>query len=368
LSICVGIAICGFARMTGPAAPFAGAVALAALLLPTLLWSTGTHEKVADLPRRIAEESLGQVEPGGVLLLQSRVLASSIRYLQLAEGERPDVLALPLAELSTPEAATKLGWVEYPEDPLGHLLAQSQTVHWEQGNHPIPAGQSLGQGALVAPLLETADAELSVSRFAGLRTLFEAEGRQHPEARRVLANALTYEGRLAYANNNLQLAKAIFEAALDVRAQHSAAQVNLGVVFSKLGRLEAAAINTEMALLREPNRYGALVNAARYRMAMGDLEVAAEYAERAILVAPEKASTWTIAGLVDGKRGRGDRAILRLEKALELDPQDVEARDAYDASYVPEGALLRDPKATSAKRGESMRETGSSKATEKTTP
>jgi Flp pilus assembly protein TadD len=78
----------------------------------------------------------------------------------------------------------------------------------------------------------------------------------------------------------------------------------------------------------EPNRVRALLNAARYRLALGQLDRALSHADRARRVAPGEADGWALAGLADARAGRSERARARLHRALEIEPRHREARDA----------------------------------------
>jgi tetratricopeptide (TPR) repeat protein len=63
--------------------------------------------------------------------------------------------------------------------------------------------------------------------------------------------------------------------------------VNRGVVLSRLGRLAEAAEVTERALSTEPNRVRALLNAARYRLALGQKILALTHLRRAAALDPK---------------------------------------------------------------------------------
>ena len=101
--------------------------------------------------------------------------------------------------------------------------------------------------------------------------LYQGREARDPSARRVLAASITNLGRSALGYGNSGLAEQLFATALHIRPGNAVALINLGVLYSRAGDLERAAVITERALLRDPNRLLALVNAARYRLALGFL-------------------------------------------------------------------------------------------------
>ncbi len=338
ICLCAGLAVAALARLTGPAAPFVGVVVGLVLLIPSALVTLPTLAGVGDLPRAVSEESLLQGVPGSVVLTQSDSMAAGTLYLANVEGARPDMAFLVLPMLAdTERVAAELNRsggvpVAAPAastEALATIARTRRPMYWESGSIGVPGGMYLQEGALVSRVVPgQPSADTLRQSVARLQTIFGQAGRQERIARRTLAGALTNMGRAAFGRQDADLSRDIFKAALEVRPEHAAARVNLGVLESRNGNLEAAATITERALQDEPNRHRALVNAARYRLALGELEVAAGHAERALRVAPLKSSSWTMAALVDMKREQVPRARTRLKRALELSPNNREPQAA----------------------------------------
>ncbi len=341
VSICAGVAVAGLARSAGSAAPYLGSV-VALLMTVPLAWSSfSVLSLVGDLPRDFTESPLLTAPVGALVLSQGDSLSAGTAFVQIVEGARPDVGSLVVPMLSDRErvahvlASTKSEPIDAAEagtDAVFSLWKQGRSVLWEPGPYPLPPGSVLQHGPVVG-LLVAADKDTapSAETLTALGRLYAGDTARDPAARRVVATSLTYLGRSALRNTKVTLAEQLFRSALDVRPGHAVALVNLGVIYSRAGDLERAAIVSEQALKTEPNRPQALVNAARYRLALGDLGIAAKHANRALAVAPKSAASWVIAGLVDMKAGRDDRARTRLQTALEIAPRHREAREALAA-------------------------------------
>ena len=337
--VCAGIAVAALARVSGPAARYVGCVAFVALVLPPALVTIPTLGGVADLPRDLSEEAFRTTRANAVLITQSDSLSAGTLYLSAVEGARPDVALVVLPMLGDRErVATELrrsGSKEFvtpsaPEQVFEAIAKTRRPVFWERGALPVPANSSLRQGALVSELTEGEASGGSIHEsLKRLQIVFDHPGRRDRVARRILAAALTNLGRSALQGGESEFARELFEAAIEIRPEHSSARVNLGILYSRAGDIEAAAEVTERALRDEPNRHNALVNAARYRLALGDLEVAETHASRALRVSPSEASAWMIAGLVDVQQARLPRARLRLQEALKLSPGHPEASAAF---------------------------------------
>ena len=149
-------------------------------------------------------------------------------------------------------------------------------------------------------------------------------------------------GRLAEAASNMRLAVAFdpfnreYKRALgEIQAKAAMARIE-----ELVGEPEGNWVDSdkaeakrlvEGALLYRSHDATANDLAARLYLCVGDCERAAEYAERALEVAPETGAYHRTMGKVHRKRGNKGHAISELERSIELDPGDVEARQILDA-------------------------------------
>lgn len=341
LSICAGATVSSLARSSGAAAPFTGAVVATLMIVPPALSSIPALALAGDLPRSVSESVLASAPTGALVLSQSDSLAAGTSYLQTVEGSRPDVASLVVSMLVDGErvdyvldattqkpdeqGVTKLSGAE-------RLWSAGRAILWEPGPQSIPANTALHHGPVVGRLVAAGQGKApSAGVLVGLGHLYGTSEAKDPSARRVLATTLTYLGSSALKHESLPLAEQLFRSAIEVRPGHVVALVNMGVMYSRTGELERAAIVSEQALQSDPNRLQALLNAARYRLALGELKLAERHAARALAVAPKSASSWTMAGLIDMKTGRIARARKRLEKALAIAPRHLEAQEALSS-------------------------------------
>ncbi len=341
LCLCAGIAVASLARVAGPAAPFVAVVAGLVLIIPSAAVTIPSIAGVGDLPRAVSEEVLVVAAPGSVALTQSDSISAGTQYMSTVEGARPDMAFLVLPMLSDSERVTTQLRRISPGTKIdsvkaGHgmvaIMASGRRIYWEGGTFSIPRGKFLRHGALISEVVDQgASADSLRPSVARLHEIFDRPGRHEKIARRMLAGALTNTGRAALGQQDPVFARDTFKAALEIHPEHSAARVNLGVLDSRRGDLEAAAKITERALVDEPNRIGALLNAARYRLSLSQLDQAAQHAERALRIAPTNSRAWTMAALVDMRRGRLLRARNRLEMALKLSPGSREAQAALNS-------------------------------------
>ncbi|RMH40392.1 MAG: DUF2723 domain-containing protein [Deltaproteobacteria bacterium] len=334
VAIATALGVAWFARATGRAAPFAGAAVAVWIAVPIALVGGSARWAAAagDAPRRWGEAALADVGPRGVVLARSDDTASALFFLSLAEMARPDVAVLVRQHLwDVDRNRAVLARARAPVDPVhpvAALAAQARPVGWELGADRPPPGIALRAGPVVAtwqrgPVSGVADVRAAARRLA--RVLAGPDGAD-PNAARAHAAALVSLGRLAYARGEFEAAGALFRAAAAVRPDHVAAWVNLGVVADRLGRYREAAELTERALALAPDHAVARVNAARFWLRAGDDARARYHAERAVATEPT-ADALAIAGILDARAGRFDRARRRLVRALQLDPNHADARD-----------------------------------------
>lgn len=352
LSICAGVAIATLARSAGAAAPYLGAVAAIAMIVPQALMSAAAFPSSGELPREYSESVLYTAPVGALVLSQSRSLSGGAVYLQTVEGARPDVGWLVAPRLTDVRrvahvlgSTTRGPVVDANESTVFAQWKLGRPVLWEPGTTSLPPDAALHYGAqlpqdvaesrpraFVGRLVDAGQGTApSATALATLGHLFGSSKAQDPAARWVLATSLSHLGAAALAHSEDARAEAFLRTALDLRPGDAGALETLGVVYSRSGHVKAAAKVSEQALESEPNRPVALVNAARYRLALGDLESAARHAKRALAVAPKFADSWTIAGRIDVASGNRDRGRSRLQAALAIEPGHREAQQALTA-------------------------------------
>jgi Flp pilus assembly protein TadD len=100
---------------------------------------------------------------------------------------------------------------------------------------------------------------------------------------------------------------------------------NLSVLAARAGDLPRAARLAERSAAVSPGGL-ALVNAGRYRLALGEDAVAARLLSEALRLEPGLASGWALLGVTRARAGRCADARRLLERARELDPSDEDTR------------------------------------------
>src|SRR4030095_15414564 len=109
---------------------------------------------------------------------------------------------------------------------------------------------------------------------------------------------------------------------------------NAGVMRARAGDLRRGAELVEKSIAIDPLPMAHL-NAARYRLALGDEDAARAHAVAAVpahpdrapgraprRAHPDRASVWSLIGTLDARAGRCAEAARHLDRALELDPND----------------------------------------------
>jgi protein O-mannosyl-transferase len=110
---------------------------------------------------------------------------------------------------------------------------------------------------------------------------------------------------------------------------------NRGSEFMKMGRLDKAVEDFNMAIAQDPSDYLAYANLGKLYLNIGSFEKSIEYAGRAIVLAPSQAVPYNNRGISYHITGRYDSALEDFNKAIELD------RD-YANAYFNRGNLFRD--------------------------
>lgn len=342
LCIAAGVGLAYFARVMGRVGPYAAAVAGFVAATPAALHAFDETWPAArsDGPRAWAEASLASTPPRGITLARNDSTAAGLMFLTVAEGARPDVVALVrqhvVEDRERTVAMLARSGVGRPFDartPYDSLLRTGRALRWEIGDDASPRETRLQAGAplsLVVPIDEPGNRPAAIrGEIRAAVDQLEAlmAGEDDRIARRVHAHALTSLGRLAYGQGDVVTAELLFDSATRVRPEQAQAWINLGVAASRQGRIAAALAHTERALEIEPVRTRALINATRYAVQLGDDPRAQRHIDRALGIAPHSATAWALAALLDLRAGERERAIERLDRAYTLDPRD---RDTVD--------------------------------------
>jgi Flp pilus assembly protein TadD len=128
------------------------------------------------------------------------------------------------------------------------------------------------------------------------------------------------------AHGDAPRANALFEAALAVRPGDSAASVDLAVVRARSGDVRGALALVDVVLARDPDRYVARLDAARWRFVLHDVDGAERDFAAAQKLVPGAAAP--LAGLARVAAARGDRPAAQrwLRAAENTDSSDADVR------------------------------------------
>ncbi len=333
-----GVGIAWLARFTGRGAAFTGGAAAVLLVIPVALVSWGERWAAADgdAPRAWSEAALAAAPPRSLVLVQSDDVAAGTMFLTTAEAARPDVAVLVRQHLwdvrrnRTILSRAGIGDVD-AQRVLGSVRGAERAVLWEYGVDSWPERLRFHAGTAVGRIAPEPSVGGDVrAALEGMDRVFAGEDAGDRNARRVHAHAVVGVGRVLYDRGRLDAAAALFEAATVINPRHVAAWVNWAVVQDRQDRHRTGATTSERALGIDPYHITARVNAARFRMNAGDDEMASFHIEFALELAPGNAAAWSIAGILDARAKRYERARLRLAYALWLDPNDQDARRAYE--------------------------------------
>ncbi len=257
------------------------------------------------------------------------ISAAGTTYEQYVAGARPDVLvevrqhAWDKVELQA--RARRAGVRALAELDDGRSGRHDPPVLWEPGTDPPPS-------PIVpdVPLYHAwVDAPLPPARPLAERIAALLAPARDPTVRSVECEALVALGRQYLARGDAARANALFATALAVRPGDAAATVDLAVVRARGGDLPGALALVEAVLARDPDRYVARLNAARYRLVLGDLEGAGRDFTAARELAGDAVAP--LVGLSRVAEARGDRATARhlLRTAEKIDSSDTEVRTLH---------------------------------------
>lgn len=237
--------------------------------------------------------------------------AAELRDWWLAEGrpDRADAIVRRLAAYDSPQ-----GWVSRSAQALlqGDLPRAVDAAQTAQRMDP---GCAAAYGHLGRALF-------NAGRLADAERCFEEAARRDPESPVAAYNL----GHLRRAMGRLEAALEAYGRALDRAPGLRAARFNRGITHALAERPDAALADFEALVERDAGDVDAQLNAGLARQALGELE-AAEADYRAVLErAPEHPLAWTYLGVLLNERLQTGAAVEALEKALALDPNEVDAR------------------------------------------
>lgn len=232
-----GVAIALLARTSGRAAPFVGASVAILMVLAPVLFSAPGLNVYGELPRNVSEHALAKSPAGAVLITQRESLSGGTTFLQVVEGARPDVATVAVARPNESDrVAHALQSTTRGEEPLeGEGLAavvaqwtNGRPALWELGPVAPPTGAVLVPGIVVGRLHLVGEKRDTVgSLLTDVRGLYSGRSAQDPAARRVLASSLSYAGIAAKHAGEMELARTLFRAAIDLDPGHGLAMQQL---------------------------------------------------------------------------------------------------------------------------------------------
>ncbi|MBK8257966.1 MAG: tetratricopeptide repeat protein [Polyangiaceae bacterium] len=173
------------------------------------------------------------------------------------------------------------------------------------------------------------------------QTLLDVE----PDKKAVYLTALA---QLSLREGKTDDAKTKLDEALKADAQNALAHAALGTLY--LARKDGAALakaEFAAALNSNPNHFGALVALARIKANEGDLAGAVEKLQASLLVRDDAAARLTL-GTVLAQQQKPVDAILHLQRAVELDPKNIDALFALGQAFLSAGKLDEAERALSA--------------------
>jgi tetratricopeptide (TPR) repeat protein len=333
-SALAGVGLALFARLFGRAAPFGGAAAAVLMVVPPVLVSQSQDVWAAsrgDLARAWGEAGLAQTPVRGVALAENDSTAATMIYLYSIEQARPDAVVMArqralrdrwrlVALMERTAAGVDRDDVPYGGRPVAVEVGSLPPLAGFRTAIGIPLARAYGPGEAGA---EPGDVAAAAVR---LRRLMRGRAADDRAARVTFGHALNVLGRTAFARRQLELAETLYAAAVAVAPTYARAHVNRGAVAAARGDVDAAIAHTEIALDLEPNQRVGLINISRYYISAGRDADARRAVDRLRAIAPDDASGLALAGLLDARAGRIDRARELAQRALAIDADNLDAR------------------------------------------
>jgi hypothetical protein len=290
-AVLCGVGVAAGGRALGRAAPFAAAVC--GVIVAAQPLAAGVREKVAasgtDAPRGYAEAALARCPPRAVALVVSDSLAGELYWLTLVEPVRPDVALLARQHLwdLARDRAVLGSDVPLGVDPLATILGTGRPIAWEIGpDASPPPGLRVALDVPIAGA-DAPDVRRSIARMT---RVFAPPATDDEDGRRIAGRAF----------------------------------VALGVMAQGAGDLRTAVDVTERAVALDADDGIALTNAARYHLALGEIEPARRLARRA--ADGGRAAAFALLGVIAANEGKCDEARRLFDRALEIDPAQPDAK------------------------------------------
>jgi tetratricopeptide (TPR) repeat protein len=185
--------------------------------------------------------------------------------------------------------------------------------------------------------------ETALAAKLGLARTFNAEGLALSNAGAISAHAAREAHDIEDESSRQAAERAIFalKRAADLDPEWSAPLVNLGVVFSRLGKHPRAIEAFRSALKRDPRNAIALFNLATALHAQGDLSAAAESFEALMALDASYPRARICLANVYGDLQLFDKAVAMLLDELDVNAGSVEAWSSLGLAYACSGNLER---------------------------
>jgi putative PEP-CTERM system TPR-repeat lipoprotein len=311
------------------------------LVLARSLRAKGDLKGAEEYLKKPIAEQPGQaafhVELGWVELAERRFADAAGSFTKALDLEpsspeaRDGLTAVDVATGRTATARERVNrWIA--RDPSdGHLRLLSAKLS-------LVAGDSTGASRVLEQLVVASPDQLEAY---GLLGQVYASGGQIPEAiaqyqalasrSRTPAGALTMIGLLEEARNNRSAARTTYEKALAADRNAPTAANNLAWMYASDGKFDAALRLGEEAERLLPKRPEPKDTVGWIKYQQGSYWEAAEWFDKAVSAAPERALYHYHLGLARLHDGRADEASKSLHRALELGLTGREADDARQA-------------------------------------
>src|ERR1700722_3757732 len=152
-----------------------------------------------------------------------------------------------------------------------------------------------------------------------------------------MPDSLLAQAVAAHRSNNLPEAERLYRAALAEQPERADAHYNLGLIYGQQSRPADALRELQQATTLKPDFGEAWFMLCEFADQLGRQDLNLQAAKEATRLLPQNARAWLRYGLALGRLGRDGGAILAYGRALQLDPNLVNARVNLAYSYKAEG-------------------------------
>lgn len=201
---------------------------------------------------------------------------------------------------------------------------------------------------IAAPVLAV-DADLPADLQAELDALPDANARMERMAQLVERSPddvryVFHHANYAFDANQLQVAAASYERAIELEPELVGAHVNLGSVYDELGLLDDALHSYQAALELEPNEDRTLCNMGNVFFKKRQYEKAIEYFDKALEVNPKSQLAHYNMAILFADSEIYREAIAEFQKAVDIDPNsDLGRRSAENIGVIEQLLSAEDP-------------------------